>query len=102
MEISRAMKFLLDRGATAFIKLYSTNYSVSPLEQSGVEIPSRVEIQIPPNLKSREITDLYKSITDLSYDSHEKALWLDYSFRQTKRSRVLLHHVVLQQTKRRK
>ena len=61
MEISRAMKFLLDRGATAFIKLYSTNYSVSPLEQSGVEIPSRVEIQIPPNLKSREITDLYKS-----------------------------------------
>ena len=80
MEISRAMKFLLDRGATAFIKLYSTNYSVSPLEQSGVEIPSRVEIQIPPNLKSREITDLYKSITDLSYDSHEKALWLDYSF----------------------
>ena len=73
MEISRAMKFLLNRGATAFIKLYSANYSVCPLAQGGLEIPCCVETQIPPNLKNREITDLYKSIIDLSYDSHEKA-----------------------------
>ena len=35
MEISRATNFLLDRGVTAFIKLYSTNYCVSPLVQGG-------------------------------------------------------------------
>ena len=29
MKISRAMKFLLNRGATAFIKLYSTSYCLS-------------------------------------------------------------------------
>ena len=102
MEISRARKFLLDRGATAFIKLYSTNYCVSPLVQGRLKISCRVEIQMPPTLKNREITDLCKRMIDLSYDSHGKSLWLDRSFRQTKRLRVLLQHVVLQQAKRRK
>ena len=72
LEISRAKKFLLERGATAFIKLYLTNYGVSPLVQGGLEIPCRVEIQIPPTLKNREIIDLYKSMIDLSYDSRDK------------------------------
>ena len=53
MEISRATKFLLDRGTTAFIKLFSTNYCVSPLVQGGFEIPCRVETQRPPTLKNR-------------------------------------------------
>ena len=72
LEISRAKKFLLDRGATAFIKLYLTNYCVSPLVQGGLEIPCRVEIQMPPTLKNREIIDLYKSMISLSYDSRDK------------------------------
>ena len=71
MKISRATKFLLDRGGTAFIKLYSTDI-VFPLVQGGLEIPCRVEIQMPPPLKNRGIIDLYKSKIDLSYDSREK------------------------------
>ena len=71
MKISRATKFLLDRGGTAFIKLYSTDI-VFPLVQGGLEIPCRVEIQMPPPLKNRGIIDLYKSKIDLSYDSRER------------------------------
>ena len=88
-EISKATKSLLDRGATAFIKLYSTNYC-------------HVEIQMPPTLKNREIIDLYNSMIDLSCDSPKNNLWLDRFFRQAKRSRVLLQHVDLQREKRRK
>ena len=69
MEISRATKFLLDREVTTFIKLHSTNYCVSPLVQGGLEIPCRVEIQMAPTLKNREITDLYKSMIDIFYDT---------------------------------
>ena len=72
MEISRATNFLLERGATAFIKLYSLNYFVSPLLEGWLEIPCCVEMQMPPTLKSREIIDLYKSLIDLSFDSCEK------------------------------
>ena len=37
-EISRATKFLLDRGATVNAKLYSEHYRKSPLFQGGLEI----------------------------------------------------------------
>ena len=74
METSRATKFLLERGAKAFIKLHSTNYCVSPLVQGGLEIPCRVEIQMPLTLNNREIIDLYKNMIDFSYDSREKRL----------------------------
>ena len=57
---------------------------------------------MPPTLKNREIIDLSYSMIDLSYDSPKNNLWLDRSFRQAKRSRVLLQHVDLQQEKRRK
>ena len=70
MKISRTTKFLLDWGAIAFIKLYSTIYCAYPLVQ-GWESPCRVEIQMPPTWKNREIIDLYKSMIDLSYDSRE-------------------------------
>ena len=72
METSRATKFLLERGAKAFIKLHSTNYCVSPLVQGGLEIPCRVEIQMPLTLNNREIIDLYKNMIDFSYDIREK------------------------------
>ena len=75
---------------------------VSSLVQGGLEIPCCVEIIMPPILKNRDITDLYKSMIDLSNHNREKDLWLDRSFWQTKRSSVLLQHVVLQQAKRRK
>ena len=75
---------------------------VSSLVQEGLETPCHVEIQMPPTLKNREIIDLYKSMIDLSCDSPKNNLWLDRSFRQAKRSRVLLQHVDLQREKRRK
>ena len=46
MENSRAPKFLLDRGARVVSILNSTNYSVSPVVQGGLEIPCRVEIYV--------------------------------------------------------
>ena len=70
MKISRATNFLLDGGVTAFIKLYSTNYCVSPLVQGGYKILFRAEMQMPPSLKNREIIELYKS----SQKFHEKDL----------------------------
>ena len=72
MEISRATKFLLDRGASVFVKLTSTNYCVSPLVQGGLEIPCHVEILMTPTLKNKEIIDVYKDMVDLCYDSREK------------------------------
>ena len=72
MQISRATQFLLDKEATAFIKLSSTNYCVSSLVQGGLEIPCCVEIIMPPILKNRDITDLYKSMIDLSNHNREK------------------------------
>ena len=41
MENSRAIKFLLDRGARVFATLTATNYCVSPLVQGGLEIPCK-------------------------------------------------------------
>ena len=52
--------------------MYLTNYCVSPPVQRELEIPCRVEIQMPETLKTREIIDLYKIMIDLSCDSHEK------------------------------
>ena len=72
MEISRPTKFLLERGATAFVKLTSTNYCVSPLVQGGLEIPCRVEILMAQTLKNKEIINIYKDMVDLCYDSREK------------------------------
>ena len=71
VKIYRARMFLLDSGATVFIKLYSTNYCLSTCTR-GLDISCRVEIQMPPPLKNREITDLHKSMIDFSYDSREK------------------------------
>ena len=72
MEISRPTKFLLERGATEFVKLTSTNYCVSPLVQGGLEIPCRVVILRAQTLQNKEIINIYKDMVDLSYDSREK------------------------------
>ena len=101
MEIPRATKFLLDRGATAFIKLYSTNCCVSPLIQGGLEIPCRVEIQMSPTLKNREVIDLCRSRIYLSYDSREKD-FVVWSFLSSNEEIESTLKSTLQQAKRRK
>ena len=72
MEISRPTKFLLDRAATIFVELTSTNYCVSPLVQRGLEIPCIVRILMAPTVKNRQIVDIYKDMVDLHYDAREK------------------------------
>ena len=72
MEISRPTKFLLDRAATIFVELTSTNYCVSPLVQGGLEIPCIVRILMAPTVKNRQIVDIYKDMVDLHYDTREK------------------------------
>ena len=60
MENSRAIKFILDRGARVFATLTSTNYCVSPLVQDGLEIPCRVEIFMLPTVKNKELIDIFQ------------------------------------------
>ena len=72
IEISRPIKFLLDRGAMIFATLTSTNYCVSPLVQGGLEIPCRVEVLLAPTVKNKAIIDIYKDMVDVSYHEREK------------------------------
>ena len=46
MEISRATKFFIDRGATLTAELSSDHYRRSPLIQGGMEIPSKITAKI--------------------------------------------------------
>ena len=71
MENSRAIKFLLDRGARVFATLTSTNYCVSPLVQGGLEIPCRVEIFMSPNAKKNELIVIFRKYVDVLYYERE-------------------------------
>ena len=46
MEISRATKFFIDRGATLTAELTSDHYRRSPLIQGGMEIPCKITDKI--------------------------------------------------------
>ena len=71
MENSRAIKFLLDRGARVFATLTSTNYCVSPLVQGGLEIPCRVELFMSLNVKNNELIDIFRKYVDVLYYERE-------------------------------
>ena len=47
MEISRATKFLRDRGAEVSVTIIGTHYSRSPLVQGGLEIPCNLTANLP-------------------------------------------------------
>ena len=67
MEISRATKFLSDRGATVTATLTSTYYRISPLVLGGLEIPWKVEIRMPSTVKNKAIVKKYKEIVEMVY-----------------------------------
>ena len=46
LEVSRVIKYLIDRGAEVTAQLTSTNYQRSPLIQGGLEIPCVVVAKI--------------------------------------------------------
>ena len=45
-ELSKVIKFLLDRGAKMSAVLTSVHYRRSPLVQGGMEIPCKVTVQM--------------------------------------------------------
>ena len=54
-QISRATKFLLDRGANVTARLSSTHYRRSPLFQGGLEIPCTVKGFLSCQRRSRYV-----------------------------------------------
>ena len=65
-EISRATKFLLDRGAN-ITNLSSTRYRRSPLFQRGLEIPCTVKVCFPASIKPDMLIGKYKEIVEGLY-----------------------------------
>ena len=62
MEIARASKYLIDRGAVFMVELVSTNYRHSPLVQGGLEIPAKVTVTLPGTVKNHLLINKYKEI----------------------------------------
>ena len=54
-----------------FATLTSTNYCVSPLDQSGLEIPCEVEIFMLPTVKNNELIDIFQKYVDVLYYERE-------------------------------
>ena len=65
-KISRATKFLLDRGANV-TDLSSTYYRRSPLFQGGLEIPSTVKVCFPASIKASMLIGKHKEIAERLY-----------------------------------
>ena len=58
-EISRLIKFLLDRGAVVQATLSTTHYRRSPLVQVGLEIACKVSVKMPGTIKNHLLMDRY-------------------------------------------
>ena len=72
MEISRASKFLMDRGAKFMVELVSTNYRRSPLVQGGLEIPAKITVTLPGTVRNHLLIDKYKEIVTENYAEPKK------------------------------
>ena len=66
-EISRATKFLLDRGATFNAKLSSEHYRKSPLFQGGLEIACIITVMMPGTVRNHMVIERYKEIVERLY-----------------------------------
>ena len=67
IEISRASKYLMDRGASFTVQLTSTNYRRSPLIQGGLEKPVKVIVTMPGTVRNHLLLEKYKEIIDDRY-----------------------------------
>ena len=68
-EISRATKFLIDRGAEVNVQVSGNHYRRSPLVQGGLEIPCRLSARISvPSVKNNMLIERYKSILEELYE----------------------------------
>ena len=66
-ELSRTLKFILDRGARILAVLTSTHYRKSPLIQGGIEIPCQVTVEMSPTLKNGQLLDPLIELVDVVY-----------------------------------
>ena len=66
-EISRATKFLLDRGATISANLILTDYRRSPLVQGGLEIACKVSVKLPGSIRNQLLIDRYLELVKTLY-----------------------------------
>ena len=67
MEISRVTKFLLDRVASVFAKLSSTNYRRFPLVQGGSEILCIVTVSMLGTIVNQLLKEKYKQLVEILY-----------------------------------
>ena len=66
-EISRATKFLLDRGATISLKFSSGHHRRSPLFQGGLELLCIVTVTMAGTARNHMVLDRYKEIVNRLY-----------------------------------
>ena len=64
MENSRAIKYLINRGARIIVEPTSLKYYVSPLVQGGLEIMGRVKIFLPRTKKNKELVKIFQSLIE--------------------------------------
>ena len=69
MEISRATKFLIDRGARVFVEVSANHYRRSPLVQGGLEIPCKLSVELAiATIKNSMLIDRYKEMIRELYE----------------------------------
>lgn len=71
-EISRPIKFLLDRGAKVTAQLTSSHYRKSPLFQGGLEIPCSVQISLVANIRGEMLIRKCKELVEELYTEPKK------------------------------
>ena len=64
-DISRATKYLLDRGATATATLTSKHYRRSPLVQRGLDIPCKVSATMPGTVSNLLVLEKYQQLVEV-------------------------------------
>ena len=67
MEIARATKFFIDRGATVIAQLTSDHYRRPPLIQGGIEIPCKVTAKISGTVINLLIMEKYIQLVQELY-----------------------------------
>ena len=74
-EISRATKFLLDRGALINVTIRLTIVRRSPLFQGGLEVLCTVEVSMPKTVKSQELMNRYQEmVMDLYHEPDDDVI----------------------------
>ena len=60
MEISRIIKFIIDRGAQVAVKIRGRRYRRSPLVQDGLEVPCEIKIAMVGSIVNHHLLVRYE------------------------------------------